>query len=79
MSTNINQVEADPTKPYKAYVAGALSGVYTFIALYIADKGGRGGFTKDEFLADLGAAILATGLIGGGTFLKKNPKRLKRA
>lgn len=71
-------VEDDPKYPYKAYVSAALSAVVTFIALYLSDKGGKGGFTHDELLADLGAALLAAIGLGGGTFLTPNPKRLKR-
>lgn len=71
-------VEDDPKRPYKAYVSGALTAVATFVLLWLQDKGGPHGFTSTEFGQDVVAAILASGLIGGGTFLTKNPKRLKR-
>lgn len=73
--SNVNPSGDDPKRPYKAVTAGALSFVAAFIAYWIADK--------DPFTAkEVGEAVLtggvSAGLIGGGTFAVRNPKRNER-
>lgn len=64
-------VEADPKRPYKAYVSAALSAAGTFIAFWIADADP---FTAKDAGQGALAALVASGLTGGATFWVRNPK-----
>jgi hypothetical protein len=79
-------VEADPSRPYKAYVGAALTVVCFVVAFviyaWLTDNTPRKApnFTQSE-LKDAVGAGLAAGFasalpIGGGVFLKGNPKRI---
>lgn len=66
------QVEADPSRPHKAYVASALAAVGTFVAYWVADTDP---FTAKEVGQALIAALVASGVTGGATFKVPNPLR----
>jgi hypothetical protein len=68
-------VEDDPKKPYKAYVATALTAVSSFILYWVADEDP---FTAKEAGQGVVSALMASGVVGAGTFLKANPKRRRR-
>lgn len=71
----IPELEDDAARPYKAYVSAALSALATFLVYWIADPGK---FTQEDFLQALLAAVIASGLTGGGTFVVRNPKKSER-
>lgn len=74
MSTTPNPsiLEADPKRPWKAYVSAGVAGAIAFATYWIADVDP---FTAKE-AAEAGiAALIASGLTGGATFLKGNPPR----
>jgi hypothetical protein len=60
----------DPKKPWKAYVATALTAVGTFVTYWIADTDP---FTAKEMGEAALAALVASGLTGGATFATRNP------
>ena len=64
-------MEADPKRPYKAYIATALSAIGTFVAVWVADSDP---FTTKEMAQAALAAVVASGLTGGATFSVRNPK-----
>jgi hypothetical protein len=64
-------VEADPKRPYKAYVSTALSAVATFVTFWIADVDP---FTAKEAAGAGVTALVSAGIIGGATFAVRNPK-----
>lgn len=68
-------VEADPKRPWKAYVATALTAVAAFVTYWIADPGTFD--AKDVGEAFL-AALVASGLTGVGTYSVRNPKVVRR-
>jgi hypothetical protein len=80
-------VEADPAKPHKAYVGAAVTMVCFVVAFvlyaYFTDNTPRKApnFTqrelKDALQAGVAAGLASSGLVGGGVFLKGNPKRVK--
>jgi hypothetical protein len=75
VNPTVDEVEADPAKPYKAYAAAAL----TFVTIVIADWiGDSDGTTTKEFLGWCVEGIVGSGLTGGATFAVRNPKRLRR-
>lgn len=76
MSDITKVVVDDKAKPYKAYIATALTAVGTFAAYWIADKDP---FTAKEIGEAALAALVASGLTGGATFQVKNPKKVKPA
>jgi hypothetical protein len=61
----------DPRRPYKAYVATALTAVGAFVTFWIADTDP---FTGKEIGAAALSALAASGLTGVGTYFKGNPK-----
>jgi hypothetical protein len=80
-------VEDDKSKPYKAYVGAALT-VVAFVIAFVVHAWLTDGtpkkvpiFTQQEFKdavqAGFAAGIASSGLVGGGVFLKGNPKRVK--
>lgn len=68
------RIEDDPAKPYKAYAAAALTAIGTFIAFWIGDAEP---FTAKDAGEAFLAALVASGLTGGATFVVGNPKRVK--
>lgn len=70
--SDLNPLADDPKRPYKAYVASALSFVAAFVAYWIADKDP---FTAKEMGEAAVTGAVSAGLIGGGTFAVRNPKR----
>jgi hypothetical protein len=74
-----NEVVPDLLRPYKAYVAAVLT-VVAFVAFsWLTDQTPRKApvFTMQEFKEALAGGLLASGLVGGGTFLKKNPLKVR--
>lgn len=69
-SVHTAEVKADPKRPYKAYIATALTAVGTFVTFWIADTDP---FTMKEIGAAALAALAASGLAGGATFAIPNP------
>lgn len=65
-------MEADPKRPYKAYIATALSALGTFVAVWVADTDP---FTLKEAANAALAALVASGLTGGATFAVRNPQK----
>lgn len=63
-------MEADPKRPYKAYVATAITALGTFVAFWVADTDP---FTIKEAASAALAAVVASGLTGGATFAVRNP------
>jgi hypothetical protein len=57
----------DPKKPYKAYVASAVAMITLVLAEY------------SNFLPKWLTVVLGVLLVGGTTYLKKNPKQRKRS
>jgi hypothetical protein len=72
MSTN-TPVEADPTKPYKAYVATALA----LVGLIWANLNGVEDWGTLGF-QDWVTFIVPAVLVFGGTYAVENPKRIRR-
>lgn len=71
----LDQVEADPKRPWKAYASTALSVVALFIYSWVADEDP---FTAKEVASAAVAALVGGGVIGGVTYGVRNPKVLKR-
>lgn len=73
-------VEPDPKKPYKAYVAAVVAVLAYLAFAYFFDSTPKKNpqFTRDEFEDALWQGLLMSGLVGGGTFLKKNPLRKRQ-
>lgn len=77
--TPTEEVVPDPGKPYKAYVA-AIAAVLGYVAFaYFFDTTPKKNpqFTQEEFKDALWQGLLLSGLVGGGTYAKKNPLRRK--
>ena len=68
------EIVADPKRPYKAYVATALSFIAAFVSFWIGDDGA---FTGKDMGSALLFSLLASGLTGGTTYSVKNPKIAK--
>ena len=71
----VDQVEADPSKPWKAVVPTVLSVCGLFAAVWIADEDP---FTAKEATAAFFGALIGAGVIGGATYSTKNPLRRKQ-
>lgn len=65
-------IEDDPKRPYKAYASTALAGIVAFAYHWIADTDP---YTAKEAAEGAIAALISAGLVGGGTFAVRNPKR----
>jgi hypothetical protein len=65
----------DPKRPYKAYVATALTAIGTFVTFWVADTDP---FTAKEAAQAALAGLVASGLTGGATFAVRNPQRRVR-
>lgn len=65
------QVVDDPAKPWKAAAATAVSAIGAFIAFWVADEDP---FTAKDAGSALLAALVASGIVGGATFVTPNPK-----
>jgi len=63
-------VKDDPKRPYKAITATILTAIGTFIAYWISDTGD---FTSKEVGEAVLAALVVSGISGGGTFAIANP------
>ena len=70
--TDAVAVADDKSKPYKAYASTALTVVVAFVLYWIADEDP---FTAKEVGEGVVSALIAGGLVGGGTFVAKNPKK----
>lgn len=75
----VSQVEPDPAKPYAAYVSAFLTLVAMVVFAWLTDDTPKKhpDFTMDELKDTVLAALLASGLVGGGTFAVKKPLRRK--
>lgn len=68
----VSVIEADPKRPWKAYVGGAIAGLGAFVAFWVGDDDP---FTKKD-AGEAFLAALAAGLPGFGlTFAVSNPLR----
>ena len=65
-------VPADPRRPWKAYIATAVSALSIFVTAWVSDTDP---FTAKEIGAAVVAALLGAGLTGAGTFAIKNPPK----
>lgn len=64
-------MEDDKKRPYKAYVATALTFVSGVVLSWIADTDP---FTAKEFGEAVVTSAIASGIVGAGTYAKSNPK-----
>lgn len=72
--SNLSPAPGAPQTPHKAYAASGIVAVGVFLAFWLLDDGKH--FTKDDLQEALTAALVLSGLAGGGTFAVKNkPKR----
>lgn len=62
-----------PQTGYKAYVATALTVVVSFVMWWVADEDP---FTAKEAAEGAVGALIAGGLVGGGTFVVKNKAKV---
>ena len=65
-------VPADPRRPWKAYIATAVSALSIFVTAWVSDTDP---FTAKEIGAAVVAALLGAGLTGAGTFAIANPPK----
>jgi Flp pilus assembly pilin Flp len=70
-----HEVTDDPKKPYKAYISAVLTLVAVVVYSWITDTRGT---TAKEFGEWVLAGLVASGLVGGGTFAVKNPLKVRR-
>lgn len=73
--TPVQAVEADPKKPYKAYVAGAVTGIVAFIAFWVGDDDP---FTKKDAGEAFLAGVISAAPSFGLSFVVPNPLRRKQ-
>ena len=65
-------VPADPKRPYKMYVATAVSALSIFVTAWVSDTDP---FTSKEIAAAVVASLIGAGLTGAGTFAIANPAK----
>ena len=65
-------VPADPKRPFKAYIATAVSALSIFVTAWVSDTDP---FTSKEIAAAVVAALIGAGLTGAGTFAIANPPK----
>ena len=65
-------VPADPKRPFKAYIATAVSALSIFVTAWVSDVDP---FTSKEIAAAVVAALIGAGLTGAGTFAIANPPK----
>ena len=65
-------VPADPARPFKAYIATAVSALSIFVTAWVSDVDP---FTSKEIAAAVVASLIGAGLTGVGTFAIANPAK----
>lgn len=75
----VAQVEPDPSRPYAAYVAALITVLSFVLTGWVFDDTPKkeSHYTMSEFKGDIGQGLIASGLVGVGTFASKKPLRKK--